>query len=660
MSRKRGNEFTNDGFNEFQKQTGNILNHVETFLTFDALDNVLSGYGPGCNVPSVHAPLASCYSRITGLYLDVFRKCSGFCGVKSQRECNTTFRVINRTEDARLYLDVYRKYSRVSGKVPCSSAFVGGVGDGLDKRKLQTESLRLSMLSCLFWQSCSVCGLLLQFSCRSFHAYPNAVMITVDSQHSCPVSQDGGNTQENCQLRLVAQNELVAAIADEQKLTNEVEIERFSEVQTEAFDNDIGVGISRDIGLRIWLYDVISRGERDGYEVGGRIILPMSFTGGPRYMYAHYLDALAIFRKLGNPQFFIIFTCNVNWPKIKRFMSEYPHLTASDRAYVVCRVFEQKIQALIAFLKEERIFGDVTGVLYTVEFQKRGLPHCHTLFWVDSASRIRIAEDADRFISAELPDPRIDPEGYNVVSELMVYGPCIAASVKAPCMKGDKCSKKFPKKFNQKTFFDENGHVHYQRRDTSVSTTRNEFQLDNSYVVSYNRNLLLAFRTHINVEYCGWSMLIKYLFKYISKGTDRVFTRMSRPIGESSTVATPSRQVIDEIQNYVEGRFICSHEAYRRILKFDIHRREPTVHILAMHLEDMQRITFRDQDRLKSVIDLPRKKSTTLIEWFAFNEANEVGRHLSYLEFPSEFVWYSDRKSWSSRKTSKSSIGRLT
>ncbi|GJR50095.1 DNA helicase [Tanacetum coccineum] len=183
-------------------------------------------------------------------------------------------------------------------------------------------------------------------------------------------------------------------------------------------------------------------------------------------------------------------------------MSEYPHLTASDRADVVCWVFEQKIQALIAFLKEERIFGDVTGVLYTVEFQKRGLPQCHTLLWVDSASRIRIAEDVDRFISVELPDPRIDLEGYSVVSELMMHGPCGAVSLKDPCMKGDKCSKNFPKTFNQKTFFDENGHVHYRRRDTSVSATRNKFQLDNSYVVLYNRDLLLAFRAHINVEYC--------------------------------------------------------------------------------------------------------------------------------------------------------------
>ncbi|GKF60879.1 DNA helicase, partial [Tanacetum coccineum] len=60
------------------------------------------------------------------------------------------------------------------------------------------------------------------------------------------------------------------------------------------------------------LYDAISRGERDGYEVGGRIILPMSFICGLRCMYAYYLDALAICRKLGNPQFFITFTCNVN------------------------------------------------------------------------------------------------------------------------------------------------------------------------------------------------------------------------------------------------------------------------------------------------------------------------------------------------------------
>nr|GEV76490.1 DNA helicase [Tanacetum cinerariifolium] len=547
--------------------------------------------------------------------------CSEFCGVKSQRECSTTFRVINSAEDAQLYLDVYRKYSRVSRKVPCvqqgkglrgSSPFVGGVGDGLDKRKLQPSGH-----SDIFEAYLALCS-----------------SGAADSQNNYPVSQDGRNTRENYQLRStigVSNNGSSASLRGRNvqvhpRLNSAVGVQSTSRrigrrvltsggtadtnsvasAGTSYMYSDLGdydqrwhyCGASfwyverlkghshnqtpeyhlccadahnelvqlfqtardkcRELDIpefKIWLYNAegargyelptsntlvglhkkkqndirsdylsglygaISRGERDGYKFEGRIILHMSFTG-----------------------------------EIKRFMLEYPHLTASDRADVVCRVFEQKIHALIAFLKEERTFGDVIG-----------------------ASRIRIVKDVDRFISVELSNPRIDPEGYNVVSELMMHGPCGAVSLKAPCM----------------------------------------------------------------------------------KGTDRVFVRVSRPIGESFTATTPSRHVIDEIQNYVEGRFICAHVAYWRILKFDIHRREPAVQILAMHLEDMHRVTFRDQDRLKSLNDLPRKKSTTLTEWFAFNEANEVGRHLSYLEFPSEFVWYFDRKSWSSWKNSKSSIGRL-
>ncbi|GJT79262.1 DNA helicase [Tanacetum coccineum] len=154
-------------------------------------------------------------------------------------------------------------------------------------------------------------------------------------------------------------------------------------------------------------------------------------------------------------------------------------------------------------------------------------------------------------------------------------------------------------------------------------------------------------------------MLIKYIFKYISKGTDIIFARISRPLGESPSTSGPSRPPIDEIQNYLEGRFVCTQEAYWRIFKFDIHCRESAVQILAVHLQDMQRITFRDTDRLQSVVNLHGRKNTTLTEWFAYNTANEYGRHLTYFDFPLEFVWYYDRKSWSPRWNSRSSIERL-
>ncbi|GJS14943.1 DNA helicase [Tanacetum coccineum] len=127
-------------------------------------------------------------------------------------------------------------------------------------------------------------------------------------------------------------------------------------------------------------------------------------------------------------------------------------------------------------MKKTKNFGQVTGVLDTVEFQKRGLSHCHTLLWVDSESKIRSPEDVDRFILAELPDPSVDPQGYKIVSEMMMHGPCGPANPSATCTQGDKCNKIFPKTFTPQTFFDDKGRVHYKRRDDGVSATKHQLR----------------------------------------------------------------------------------------------------------------------------------------------------------------------------------------
>ncbi|GJU29198.1 DNA helicase [Tanacetum coccineum] len=331
------------------------------------------------------------------------------------------------------------------------------------------------------------------------------------------------------------------------------------------------------------LYDVVSRGDREGIEVGSMIMLPSTFIGGPRYMYNHYLDALAIYRSLGNPQFFITFTSNVKWPEIKRYMLQYPGLTPSDRADIVCRIFQQKVNDFLRFLK------DVRPLAMSLQFQKRGLPHCHTLLWVDSKTKIQSATQIDEYISAEIPDPTEDPTGYKVVTELMMHGPCGSANLGVACMQNGPCNKNFPKKFNQNTFIDTNGHTQYRRRDTGVYFMKGEARLDNSNVVPYNRALCLAFHAHINVEYCGWSMLIKYLFKYISKGPDRILAKINRPIGEASTSTAAKTKPIDEIQNYVDVRYY-------------------------VHLENKQHVNFRNRDRLDVIVNLPDKKKTTLTE----------------------------------------------
>ena len=67
-----------------------------------------------------------------------------------------------------------------------------------------------------------------------------------------------------------------------------------------------------------------------------------------------------------------------------------------------------------------------TAVLYTVEFQKRGLPHAHILIWEDADKNRQVsAALIDSYISAEIPDPIEDPLGYVLVSEFMLHGPVV-------------------------------------------------------------------------------------------------------------------------------------------------------------------------------------------------------------------------------------------
>ncbi|GJR71464.1 DNA helicase [Tanacetum coccineum] len=82
-----------------------------------------------------------------------------------------------------------------------------------------------------------------------------------------------------------------------------------------------------------------------------------------------------------------------------------------------------KIHQFIKYLQDVQPFGEILAVLYTIKFQKRGLPHCHTLIWIDESVRVRKDEDIDIYISAELPSNDTDPECHRIVLALMMHGP---------------------------------------------------------------------------------------------------------------------------------------------------------------------------------------------------------------------------------------------
>ncbi|GKF37540.1 hypothetical protein Tco_0114298, partial [Tanacetum coccineum] len=71
--------------------------------------------------------------------------------------------------------------------------------------------------------------------------------------------------------------------------------------------------------------------------------------------------------------------------------------------------------------------------VYVIEFQKRELPHAHILLRLEERCKCRTPGEIDDIISAELPSPMHDPNGYKVVTEYMLHGPCGKCATYTPC-----------------------------------------------------------------------------------------------------------------------------------------------------------------------------------------------------------------------------------
>jgi hypothetical protein len=97
--------------------------------------------------------------------------------------------------------------------------------------------------------------------------------------------------------------------------------------------------------------------------------------------------------------------------------------TASDRPDIVARVFAQKIKAMLKDIKDG-LFGDVQGFVFTIEFQKRGLPHIHLLIFLKQGFKIRDAAHVDTIVSAQIPDPVAHPMLYATITKCMMHRPC--------------------------------------------------------------------------------------------------------------------------------------------------------------------------------------------------------------------------------------------
>jgi hypothetical protein len=136
-------------------------------------------------------------------------------------------------------------------------------------------------------------------------------------------------------------------------------------------------------------------------------------------------------------------------------------------------------------------------------------------------------EDVDSLISAEFPDEETQPELFELVKSVRVHTLCKNKhnNPNSPCIVNDKCSKNFPKPFQDQRVVTTDSYGRLHRQDTGkkfkIGRGDSEREVDNSWVVPYCPWLLWKYCCHINVEFIASIKAIKYIYKYVYKGHDR-------------------------------------------------------------------------------------------------------------------------------------------
>ncbi|KAF8109299.1 LOW QUALITY PROTEIN: hypothetical protein N665_0098s0027 [Sinapis alba] len=394
--------------------------------------------------------------------------------------------------------------------------------------------------------------------------------------------------------------------------------------------------------LRTELYnnvcDAVERDDADATHIGKKFILPSSFTAGPRYMAEKHQDAMAICRWYGNPHMFITVTANPKWLELTNHLDAYGGDYANNRLDLECRIFKQKLDEMMVDFKKGVYFPKPDA-----EFQKRGLPHAHILLWLKGLNKEVTAATIDEYISAEFLDKEVDREGFDLVERHMVHGPCGKMRPKSPCMDRGECTQSFPKPLSERTRIDKSRFVVYKRRHEPTSViVKGDMKLDNRYVVSYNLSLVKKYQAHINVEWCCRTSAIKYLFKYIIKGVDRATVLIEK--------YTPERtNMLNEIDRFLECRYISACEGAWRLFAFPIHYNQPNVVKIPIHIPGQHMMGFAQSNDLSEVFMRENIEKTMLTAFFEECDKYEEARELTYVEFPSRFVYHPVGKMWTPR-----------
>lgn len=401
---------------------------------------------------------------------------------------------------------------------------------------------------------------------------------------------------------------------------------------------------------------------------------------------------------------FITFTGNPKWDEIQQMLKNGE--TVGNRPDIVCRIFIAKAKELIYDLTERQVMGKLSAWCYSMKHQKRGMPHLHILLILSSQyQKMASLEFVNEYVQAEIPSLPLENDMSDLAIQLLRLHKIVTTNnlhdCSDYCLIDGKCSKNFPKPFNDTTTIgwqgkkyrrrqptdavqplcpdnDADNDIVYQRRQAVPTTGLHNnavqssygnvfakklkngtvIQLDNRRVVPYNSYLFLKYNCHINVEYVYDEKCCRYTFKYIYKGNDQAYVRVEKikkkltnvnidsdlnpGVEKTDDIETGNIVDYDEFEHVFQARYMTAQEAYMRLFSQPVVKLSHTVIRLIVHAPQGLPIIFQEGYEVEEAEALEKgkeKKASMLEGFFKLCTNDSDARQYIYEEIVENYSW---------------------
>ncbi|VDI59074.1 Hypothetical predicted protein [Mytilus galloprovincialis] len=213
--------------------------------------------------------------------------------------------------------------------------------------------------------------------------------------------------------------------------------------------------------------DMICRGEglKQLFKSDEGIKFLKPIRGTPPFWQKTQKDVLAMIRQIGIPAFFCSFSAaDLRWSEIIEsiMMQQGIAVNADELSWdekckilrcnpvTAARMFDHRFHLFLktVIMSDAHPIGKVKDYFYRVEFQQRGSPHTHCLFWIEDAPKFEEDEDqkvidfVDKYITCSVPSVDVDPELHKIVNAVQQHSKHHSKSCKK---KGTNCRFNFPR-----------------------------------------------------------------------------------------------------------------------------------------------------------------------------------------------------------------------